>query len=105
MRRIEMRGVTLLAKKTCLSCGRLPQFFQSNVRDLVASSKVALTMLAILIQQTQFKSLGSKLHVLASNIQKEVGRLIQHFKAQHVVLASSKCMDGADLSCLAPFAG
>ncbi len=102
--RTELRGVTLLCKKTALSCGRLPQFFASNVRDMTSAAKTSLTMIAILMQQTQFKSLASKLHVQASNLQKEVGRLIMHFKAQHVELAAAGATEGADLAVLATFA-
>ncbi len=88
-----------------MSCGRLSQFFQANVKDLVSSAKVSLQMIAIIIQQTQFKTLASKLHVLCNSLQKELGRLIQYFKAQHVILAQEGSMNGADLSCLSQFAG
>jgi hypothetical protein len=103
--RLELRAVTLLAKKTALSCGRLPQFFGANVRDMTAAAKTVLTLVAILMQQTQFKSLASKLHVQASELQREVGRLIMHFKHQHEMLAARGAEEGADVSVLAAFAG
>jgi hypothetical protein len=103
--RLEARQVTLLAKKSVRTAGRLHSFFVENIKDLTSNCKTFLTMVAILVNQTQFKSLGSKLHVFASNFQRELGSVIQNLKKEHIRLTKEKAQNGGDLSMLSGFAG
>ena len=102
--RLEARQTILLAKRTATCAGRLQESFIQCVREVTLAGKLSLSMVAIMIQQTQFKTLSAKLQVHAQSFQRELVKLIKTMKKEHVRLTEESNQNGANVALLSSFA-